>query len=113
MTTPPATAPSLEGWDITRAGDAEWIPWGDGDRARAKILGRADGYSVVLVEAQAGYRGMPHVHEHAEFLYVIAGRVRNQGQELTAGGGYAAATGSAHEDFEALAPSTYLLVFRI
>ena len=113
MTMTPPTAFSLEGWDITRTGDAEWIPWGDGDRARAKVLGRADGYLVVLVDAQAGYRGTPHQHAHAEFLYLIDGCVRNQGQELAAGAGYAAAAGSTHDDFEALAPSTYISVFRV
>src|SRR5262245_29887037 len=113
MTTTPSTPLSLDGWDITRGDDAEWIPWGEGDRARAKVLGRADGYLVVLVEAQVGYRGSPHTHEHAEFLYVIDGCVRNQGQELAAGGGYAAAAGSTHVDFEALTPSTYIIVFRV
>lgn len=113
MTTTPSARPSLEGWDVTRADGAEWIPWGEGDRARAKIIGRADGYVIVLVEAQVGYHGTPHRHEHAEFLYVIDGRVRNQGQELTAGAGYAAAAGSTHDDFEALTPSTYLSVFRL
>jgi hypothetical protein len=113
MTTTHTTVPSLEGWDITRPHGSEWIPWGQGDNARAKVLGSADGYLVVLVEAQAGYRGTPHTHAHAEFFYLIDGRVRSQGQELTAGAGYAAAVGSTHDDFEALTPSTYLSVFRI
>jgi uncharacterized protein len=113
MTATPSSGLSLEGWDITPTDGPEWIPWGEGDGARARIIGSADGYFVALVEAQVGYRGTPHVHEHAEFLYVIDGRVRTQGQELAAGAGYAAAAGSAHDDFEALTPSTYLSVFRV
>ena len=107
------TQPSLEGWDITHVEDAEWAPWGEGGNARAKVLGSADGYLVMLVEAQAGYEGTPHQHEHAEFFYLVEGRLRNQGQVLTTGDGYAAAGGSTHDDFEALAPSTYLVIFRL
>jgi hypothetical protein len=33
-----------EGWDMGAAADAAWVPWGEGDRARAKILGTGDGY---------------------------------------------------------------------
>jgi hypothetical protein len=91
------TQPSLAGWDITHVEDAEWAPWGEGGKARAKVLGTADGYLVMLVEAQAGYEGAPHQHE----------------QVLTTGDGYAAAGGSTHDDFEALAPSTYLVIFRL
>jgi uncharacterized protein len=104
---------SLDGWDITRAANVEWVPWGQDGNARAKVLGTADGYLVVVVEADAGYRGTPHAHEHAEFFYLLDGRLRNQGRELTSGDGYAAASGSTHDDFEALAPSTYLTIFRI
>ena len=113
MTTKRTTTPSLDGWDITRPEGSEWIPWGEGDKARAKILGSADDYLVVIVEAGVGYRATEHPHTHAEFLYVIDGRVRSQGQELTSGAGYAAAAGSTHDDFEALSPSTYLSVFRV
>jgi hypothetical protein len=113
MTTTASPEPSLEGWAITAPEGADEIPWGQGDDARAKILADADGYLVVLVEAEAGYRGTPHRHEHAEFLYVVDGRVRSQGRELTAGAGYAAAAGSTHDDFEALTPATYVSVFRV
>ena len=105
--------PSTDGWDINHADDAQWMPWGATGDARAKVLGSADGYRVVLVEADAGYRGTPHAHEHAEFFYLVDGRIRNQGEELDAGDGYAASAGSTHEDFEALVPSTYLSIFRI
>jgi uncharacterized protein len=107
------TPPSLEGWHITHADQAEWAPWGEGAKARAKLLGSADGYLVMLVEAQEGYEGSPHQHEHAEFFYLVRGRLRNQGLELTAGDGYAAAAGSVHDDFVALEPSTYLVAFRL
>ena len=104
--------PLRDGWNITRNADTDWVPWGDGG-ARAKVLGSADGYVVALVEADAGYHGTLHVHGYAEFFYLLSGRVRNQGQELAAGDGYAAAAGSSHDDFEALEPSTYLSIFRI
>jgi quercetin dioxygenase-like cupin family protein len=104
---------SRAGWDINRFDDTEWIPWGSRNDARAKILGQGDGYMVVLVEAQAGYRGDPHTHEFAEFSYVIDGAVRNQGEELGPGDGYAAAAGSTHTDFEATTAARYLVIFRI
>jgi len=103
--------PLHDGWNITRNADTDWVPSGDGG-ARAKVLGSADGYLVALVEADGGYQGTPHVHGYAEFFYLVSGRVRNQGQELAGGDGYAAA-GSSHDDFEALEPSTYLSIFRI
>ena len=59
--------PLLDGWNITRNADTDWVPWGDGG-ARAKVLGSADGYLVALVEADAGYQGTPHVHGFAEFF---------------------------------------------
>ena len=105
---------SLEGWDIKQAGDEEWMPWsGSAGDARAKILGVADGYYVTLVEAQPGYAGSPHVHEHAEFNYVIDGSVRNQGQVMVQGDGYAAAAGSTHTDFATETGATYLVIFKI
>ncbi|MDT3444554.1 MULTISPECIES: cupin domain-containing protein [unclassified Pseudofrankia] len=105
--------PSLEGWEIGRAQGIDWSPWGQEGNARAKVIGSADGYFVALVEADAGYRGTPHEHKYAEFFYLLAGQIRNQGQVLAAGDGYAAAAGSTHEDFEALTPSTYLSIFKI
>ena len=61
---------SLDGWNIGHADDIEWSPWGSGNDARAKILTNGDGYYVALVEADAGYHGDAHEHEHTEFLYV-------------------------------------------
>jgi hypothetical protein len=104
---------SLDGWDITHAAEAEWVDWGGEGNARAKVLGSADGYVVALVEAEAGYTGTPHEHANAEFLYVVAGRLRNQGQTMETGDAYAAAAGSLHTDFEAERASTYLSIFKI
>ena len=86
---------SLDGWDIKRFDQEEWVPWGgaSGD-ARAKVLGVADGFYLALIEAQPGYRGVPHEHKHPEFLSVIDGEVRNQGGPVSRGGGSAGARGS-------------------
>jgi hypothetical protein len=111
-TSNPHTDLSLEGWDINRAVEVEWIPWGEGG-ARAKVLGAADGYVIALVEADAGYRGTPHEHANAEFFYLIDGSVTNQGTAMTAGDGYAAAAGSRHDDFRADTPARYLSVFKL
>ena len=71
---------SLDGWNIVVADESEWFPWvGSAGQARAKILGSADGYSVMFVDAQPGYQGTPHEHAYAEFNYVVSGTVRNQG----------------------------------
>ncbi|MGH8984793.1 MAG: cupin domain-containing protein [Acidimicrobiia bacterium] len=105
---------SLEGWDIVRGGEADWMPWtGSAGDARAKVLGSADGYTVVLVEAQPGYRGAAHEHAYAEFNYVVEGTLRNQGQVMSAGDGYAAAAGSSHTDFAADSGATYIVIFKI
>ena len=77
------------------------------------MLGTADGYYVTLVEADAGYRGEPHEHTHAEFFYILDGTVRNQHEVITAGDGYAAAAGSRHTDFVVEASATYLIIFRL
>ena len=104
---------ALAGWNIVRAADVEWAPWGGTGNARAKVLGTADGYYVTLVEAEAGYRGDPHEHTNAEFFYLLDGTIRNQGQVITAGDGYAAATGSTHTDFVVESAARYLIVFRL
>ena len=105
---------SLDGWDIKRFDQEEWVPWGgaSGD-ARAKVLGVADGFYLALIEAQPGYRGVPHEHKHPEFLSVIDGEVRNQGQPMTRGDGYAAAPGSTHSDFGTDTGASYVLVFKL
>ncbi len=102
-----------DGWDIRQADAGQWIPWGDGDKARAKVLGEAEGYTVTLIEAEAGYVGSNHEHSYAEFFYLIEGRIRNQGRVINRGDGYAASAGSVHSDFEVLSPSKYLIVWRI
>jgi quercetin dioxygenase-like cupin family protein len=107
------TTPLLDGWDIHTAADTPWMPWGEGGNARAKILGNGDGYTLALVEAEQGYTGTPHEHTYTEFLYVIAGRLRNQGRPMEAGDAYVASIGSTHTDFEAETASTYISIFKI
>jgi quercetin dioxygenase-like cupin family protein len=105
---------ALEGWDIVRAEAAEWMPWtGAAGEARAKVLGAADGYTMVLVEAAPGYKGNPHLHTNAEFNYVVSGSVRNQGRDMKAGDGYGAASGSSHTEFETDTGATYIVLFKL
>ncbi len=109
------TAPngiSTEGWDIGRAEELDWIPWGAGG-ARAKILGTADGYVVALVEADAGYEGIPHQHDHAEFFFLVDGEITNQGVAMNPGDGYAAAAGSRHDQFRAETTARYVSIFKL
>jgi len=108
------TAPhTLDGWDIGHAADTDWVPWGSAGDARAKVLATGDGYYVVLVEADPGYEGEPHVHEHTEFAYVLDGEVRTQGRTMRTGDAYAAASGSEHTDFGTTTGATYLSVFKL
>jgi quercetin dioxygenase-like cupin family protein len=104
---------SLDGWDIGRFDAVEWSPWGSGGNARAKVLANGDGHYVALVEAEPGYTGDPHVHEHAEFLFVVEGTLRNQGREMTKGDAYVAAPGSSHDDFGTDTGATYLSIFKL
>jgi quercetin dioxygenase-like cupin family protein len=104
---------SLEGWDFTRGESLEWLPWGSQGDARARVLAVADGFHVVLVEADAGYRGEAHEHRFPEFLYVLDGDVRSQGQGMKPGDAYAAATGSVHTDFATGSGATYLSIFKL
>ena len=105
---------SLDGWDIGTFEYIDWTPWGSGGNAQAKVLGVADGFHIVLVEAEPGYKGDPHEHSHPELVYVVEGSLRNQGKEMVKGDGYAAAAGSTHADFEAGEDgATYLIVLKI
>lgn len=104
---------SLDGWNIGTFDDLDWMPWGDGGIARAKILGDADGYLVTVVEAEPGYVGTPHEHDHAEFFYLIDGEVRNQGRTMRSGDGYAARAGSFHDDFATDGGATFLVIFKL
>jgi quercetin dioxygenase-like cupin family protein len=106
-------APTPDGWDISHPADVEWAPWGANGEARVKVLAEADGYTVALIQADTGYTTLPHEHTYAEFLHLIEGSIRNQGQILNAGDVYAAAAGSVHTDFEVQSPSTYLSIFRL
>ncbi len=105
---------SLEGWDMKRFDEVEWVPWGSKGDARAKVLGGGDGYILSMVEAGEGYRGDPHVHTNTEFLFVVDGTLRNQGRPMDRNDGYVAAVGSSHDDFE-VGPggATYLSIFKI
>lgn len=104
---------SLDGWDIQSGDAAEWVPWGTRGDAKAKILGQADGHVVAYVHADAGYSGDAHEHAHPEFFYLLEGSVRNQGRQMVAGDGYAAAIGSTHADFATETGATYLIIFRL
>jgi|SRR5215218_1572415 len=104
---------SLNGWYIGHFDNIDWIPWDTGDNARAKVLAIADGFHVALIEADGGYRGGPHEHHFPEFLYVVNGSLRTQGQQMTAGDGYAASPGSTHTDFAVETAATYLLIFKL
>lgn len=103
----------LDGWDLGRTATLDWTPWGSGGDARAKVLACGDGYHLALVEAQPGYTGDPHEHQHTEMLYVLDGTVRTQGQVLEPGDAYVAAAGSAHTDFATPTGATYLSIFKL
>jgi anti-sigma factor ChrR (cupin superfamily) len=111
MTSSPQS-PSLDNWDIKHNSDVDWLPWGSGDNARVKVLGEADGHTIALIQAEAGYKTAEHQHAHAEFFYLVEGSIRNEGQQMNTGDGYAAASGSVHTEFEVQGPSTYISIFR-
>ena len=103
----------LRGLGCRPRGDIEWAPWGGRGDARAKVLGVANGFFVAYVEAEPGYHGDPHVHDHPEFLYVVDGKLRNQGVDMVTGDGYAAAIDSSHVDFATEAGARYLSIFKL
>ena len=102
----------LAGWNIGRSADVDWVPWGSAG-ARAKLLASGDGYHLALVEAEPGYSGDPHTHEHTELLHVLSGEVRTNGEVLQAGDGYVAAAGSEHVSLTTETGATYLSIFRL
>jgi hypothetical protein len=104
---------AMDGWSIGRFDDVDWSPWGSTGNARAKVLANGDGYYLALIEAEAGYVGDPHEHEHTEFLFVVDGALQTQGEALTTGGAYVAAAGSVHEQFASPEGATYLSIFRL
>lgn len=106
-------SPNLDGWNIGHAADVEWQPWGSNGNARAKVLAAGDGYYIAVVEADPGYRGDHHVHEHTEFSVVLDGSFLTQGIELGAGDAYVAEAGSVHSDFEAPRGARYVSIFKI
>ncbi|QGG93661.1 cupin domain-containing protein [Actinomarinicola tropica] len=103
----------LAGWSIGRSADVEWVPWGSGGSAWAKVLASGDGYHLALVEATPGYRGDRHVHDHTEMLHVVAGEVETNGEVLGPGDGYVAEAGSEHVTFSSPGGATYLSIFRL
>ena len=107
------SVPSLAGWAIGNTAEVDWVPWGSRGDARAKVLADADGFYVALVEAEPGYHGDDHEHAHPEFLYVVAGELRNQGVTMVAGDAYAAATGSQHTVFATDTGATYVSIFKL
>jgi hypothetical protein len=109
--TPPT--PPLHNWDIRHAPDLDWIPWGTRTNARARVLAEADGYTVALIQAEAGDQSLAHDHAFPEFFYLLDGAVRNQGLVMNAGDAYAAGVGSIHIDFETQTPASYISIFRL
>lgn len=101
------------GWHFGLATEAEWVPWGDGNNATARVVAAADGYHQVVIKARAGYTGTPHEHEHAEFSYILDGVVKHNGTTLGVGDGYGADAGSTHGSFEVITDATYLTIFKL
>lgn len=99
------------GWSVGHADATDWVPWGGGG-ARAKVLASGDGFHVALVEAEPGYEGDPHVHEHTEFLHVLEGDLVTNGVPMGAGDAYVAAAGSEHRAFTTTG-ARYLSIFKI
>jgi quercetin dioxygenase-like cupin family protein len=104
---------AMDGWHIGHFDAVEWSPWGSGGNARAKVLANGDGYFLALVEAEPGYEGDPHIHAATEFLYVVAGSLRTQGETMRVGDAYVAATGSQHQQFDAPDGATYVSIFKL
>jgi quercetin dioxygenase-like cupin family protein len=104
---------SMDGWNLGRFEAVEWSPWGSGSNARAKLLAHGDGYYAALVEAEPGYTGDAHEHEYTEFLYVVDGWLRTQGERLERGDAYVASAGSLHEQFDTPDGATYLSIFKV
>jgi quercetin dioxygenase-like cupin family protein len=89
------------------------VPWGEHGDAKAKVLAGADGYTIAVIEAKAGYAGTPHEHTHTEFLYVLEGEITNQGATLEPGDGYVAEAGSQHTEFIARTDVRYVSIFKL
>ena len=111
MKTDPPTPP-LYKWDIRHQADVDWVPWGNQGDAKAKVLAEADGYMVVLVQADPGYRCGAHEHTSAEFFYLVDDWSETRVRPC-AGDACAAGEGSIHTYFETQAPPTYISIIRL
>ena len=107
------TIHSLTGWDIGQFDQTDWIPWDTGDKAKAKSSPSPTASTSLSSKPTPDTRGGPHEHTHPEFLYVVNGTLRTQGQKMSAGDAYAASPGSTHNDFTVDTDHTYLLIFKL
>ena len=106
----PDATPSLEGWNVVPASDADWFVWGDGGNARGRIVGSAGHLTIFRVEADAELHRLGPRPRRREGFVLLSGQVRDQGRVLGAGDGWVASAGTRHDDFEALTDAVYLSI---
>jgi len=105
------TTPTNEGWQFTNTNAIDWED--AGDTSLFKGIGSADGLAFTLSDVPAGYRGRPHHHTHAEFVYVMEGAILANGVLMEVGHGYAAKKGTDHTEFFSENGCKFISVFKI
>ena len=99
-----------DGWTFTDTNTMDWQTVSDD--VSLKMLGLIGKQAFTLSRFDAGYDGKLHHHdENPEYLYVLEGDLVSQGVEMAAGHAYAAAPGTAHDEFRTTGGCTVLVVF--
>jgi quercetin dioxygenase-like cupin family protein len=96
-------------WTFSDSSEIEWQPLGPD--IEMKMLAAANGQAIGLFRFAPGYQGAAHVHERAEFAYVLEGELMTTGTVLGPGAAYSAASGTTHDEFGTTTGCTIVSVF--
>ncbi len=65
--------------------DIAWRASSFAEGVFVKDLGHADGYALQMVRFNPGAKFAPHLHEKAEFMYILDGELMQNNQVLKSG----------------------------
>lgn len=96
--------------------DSEAVPWIDSRQARGvqvKNLGKANGRGLQLVRFEPGASFPRHLHEGAEFIFLLDGEAVQNGNRLGRGWSSVAEKGTTDESFHSETGCVFLLCYAL